>query len=239
MPSQRTGERLALLAQEQWGLLTRRQAERAGVSRATLTRLSSDGSALERVAFGVYHLTGAPWPDHVELRAAWLQLVPDVPAWKRTADQGIVSYRSAAALYGIGDLPADRHEFTVESRRQTRRHDVRLHRRDLTNVEWTELQGLPVTRPSQIAVDLLSDHEDPEAVAHIVVEATRHVYDYPGTFADALGPHAARFGLPGGDGIALLRWIYDLVGDPGVTVWMDEARAHRARAMGVESPTRD
>jgi hypothetical protein len=34
--------------------------------------------------------------------------VGDVP---RTPGQGVVSHRSAAAVYGVGDLPADRHDF--------------------------------------------------------------------------------------------------------------------------------
>ncbi|MGH9268012.1 MAG: hypothetical protein ACRD0D_07535, partial [Acidimicrobiales bacterium] len=46
----------------------------------------------------------------------------------------------------------------------------------------------------------------------------------------ALAPHAARFGLRRGDGIALLRWLLDLVGDPDTPRWMEEARAHVARA---------
>lgn len=71
---------------------------------------------LERVAHGVYRLTTAPIPDHMELRAAWLQLAPDIPAWERTSAQGVVSHRSAAALYGLGHLPADRHEFTIPNR---------------------------------------------------------------------------------------------------------------------------
>jgi hypothetical protein len=68
---------------------------------------------LKRVAQGVYHLAGAPIPDHIGLRAAWLQLVPDVPAWERTPAEGVVSHRSAAAVFGLGHLPADRHEFTL------------------------------------------------------------------------------------------------------------------------------
>lgn len=221
--------RLSRLAEDQWGLVTRQQAELAGVSRATLQRLSSEG-VLERLATGVYHLRGAPLPDHPELRAAWLQLAPAVPAWERTAEQGVVSHRSAAALYGLGDLPADRHEFTLPSRRQSRRPDVRLHHRRLESGEWLTLHGLPVTRPSRIAADLLDDREDTEAVARIVVVAIRAVYDYPGTFADALAPYAARYGLRRGDGLALLRWLLDLVGDPETPRWMDEARDHVARA---------
>jgi len=223
--------RLAEIAQDQWGLVTRRQAEAAGVSRATIARLSAEGSVLERVAFGVYHLSGAPIPDHLGLRAAWLQLAPDIPAWERTPEQGVVSHRSAAALYGLGHLPAHRHEFTIPTRRQTRRSDVRLHERRLRSDEWIALSGLYVTRPSRIASDLLSDREDPEAVAHIISDAIRGVYDYPGIFVDALAPHAAHFGLRRGDGVALLRWLVDLVGDPDIPRWMEEARAH------IDNPT--
>lgn len=217
--------RLAQFAEDQWGLVTRRQAERAGVSRATLQRLVGE-AVLERVAHGVYHLTGAPIPDHVELRAAWLQLAPDVAAWERTPDQGVVSHRSAAAVYGLGHLPADRYDFTLPERRQSRRPDVRLHQRRVTRGEWISLRGLLVTRPSRIASDLLSDREDPEAVAHVIADAIREVYDYPGTFAGSLAPHAAQFGLRRRDGIALLGWLLDLVSDPDTPKWMKEARAH-------------
>ncbi|MHB8342033.1 MAG: type IV toxin-antitoxin system AbiEi family antitoxin domain-containing protein, partial [Mycobacteriales bacterium] len=223
MPREPTAARLARIAQEQWGLLTRRQAAAAGISPATLARLASDGSIIERVAHGVYHLLGAPVPDHLDLRAAWLQLAPEIPAWQRTADQGVVSHRSAATLYGIGALPADRHEFTLPMRRQTRRPDVRLYVRDRLSLSWISLRGIPVTAPARIAADLLRDHEDPEAVGQIVVEATRQVYDYPATFAAAIAPFAARFGLANGDGLGLLRWLYELVGDPDIPRWMDEA----------------
>jgi len=209
--------------------VTRRQAERAGVSPATLQRLASE-SVLERVAQGVYHLAGAPTPDHLALRATWLQLAPDVLAWKRTPAEGVVSHRSAAAVYGLGHLPADRHEFTLPARRQSRRPDVRLHHRRVADGEWISLRGLPVTRPARIAADLLSDRDDPEAVAQIVADAIRGAYDFPGTFADALAPHATKFGLRRGDGIALLRWLLDLVDDPQTSEWMAEARARAERA---------
>ena len=229
VPRYSTLRRLAKIAEDQWGLVTRRQAERADVSQATVQRLATTG-VLDRVAQGVYRLTGAPPPDHLELRAAWLQLAPEVPAWERTPAQGIVSYRSAAALYGLGHLPADRHEFTLPVRRQSRRKDVRLHHRSVSPSEWIVLHGMPVTRPSRVAADLLADKEDPEAVAQVIADAIRSIYDYPGTFADALAPHAARFGLRRGDGLALLRWLLDLVGDPETSRWMQEARAHVARS---------
>lgn len=226
VPSTTTFTRIAEVAEEQWGLVTRRQIERAGVPPATLQRLTSDGRLLLRVAHGVYQLVGSPAPDHIALRAAWLQLAPDVPAWERTAPQGVVSHRSAAALYGLGHLPADRHDFIVSERRQTRRSDVRLHVLQLEDREWIVLSGLLVTRPARIASDLLIDREDPDAVAHLVADAIRSVYDYPGTFADSLAPHARRFGLRDGDGIGLLRWFLGLVGDPDTSRWLDEAMAH-------------
>jgi predicted transcriptional regulator of viral defense system len=218
-----TLNRLAQIAQDQWGLVTRRQAEHAGISPATLQRLSSE-SVLERVAQGVYRLSGSPSPDHIDLRAAWLQLAPDVPAWERTPREGVVSHRSAAALYDLGHLPADRHEFTLPVRRQSRREDVRLHQREVSDSEWISLRGLPVARPARIAADLLADREDPEAVGHVVADAIRGASDYPGTFAEALAPHALKFGLRRYDGIALLGWLLDLVGDRETAEWIEEAR---------------
>lgn len=224
MARESTISRLSAIASDQWGLVTRRQADRAGVPRATLDRLLNEEDLVERVAHGVYRLKLAPTPDHLALRATWLQLAPDTPAWERRPEQGVVSHRSAAALYGIGDLPADRHEFTLPVRRQSRRTDVRLHQRQMEDGEWIWLRGLLVTRPARIADDLLRDDEGPEAVAQIMADAIRAVYDSPRTFAEALAPHAARFGLRRGDGLALLRWLLDLVGDPGTSQWMSQAR---------------
>lgn len=216
--------RLAELAEDQWGLITRRQAEDAGVPRATFQRLAGGGSMLERVAHGVYRLAGAPMPAHLALRAAWLQLYPEIPAWDRTLTQGVVSHRSAAALHGVGHLPADTHEFTLPVRRQTRRPDVRLHHLRLDETECTYLQGLPVTRPSRIAFDLLTEQEDPEAVGQVAADAIRSAREYPGAFAHALASHAARFGLRRGDGLGLLRWLLSLVGDPRTAQWIEQAQ---------------
>jgi hypothetical protein len=243
MPRSSTLTQLGEVAEDQWGLVTRRQAEIVGVAPATLGRLTAHGSVLGRVAHGVYHLTGAPLPDHLDLRAAWLQLAPGTLAWERRPDQGVVSHRSAAAVYGLGHLPADAHDFTLPERRQSRRPDVRLHRHQLTDQEWIDLRGLLVTRPSRIAADLMSHREDPEAIAHVIVDAIRGAHESPGTFADALAGDAARFGLRQGDGISLLGWLLDLVGDPDTQKWMGEARAHAGRLAkaeemhkGVEEP---
>lgn len=57
-----TFKRLAPIAADQWGLITRSQAERAGVPHATFDRLVDDEEVVERVAHGVYRLKLAPNP---------------------------------------------------------------------------------------------------------------------------------------------------------------------------------
>ncbi len=221
-------QRLSDVAAEQWGLITRRQIADAGTPSTTLDRLTAPGSTLQRVASGVYHLAGAPIPDRLDLRAAWLQLAPDTPVWERQPDQGVVSHRSAAAAYGLGHLPADTHEFTLPKRRQTRRHDVKIHIRSLDETEWIKLGGLPVTRPSRIAADLFREHEDPEAIALIVAEAIRKNIDDPAAFVTTLAPHAVRLGFRRDDGLALLTWLFDLAHAPEAGRWLNEARAATA-----------
>ena len=58
------------MAEEQWGLITRRQAHELGIPETTWERLIGSGRELRRVGYGVYQLVGAPEPDHLELRAA-------------------------------------------------------------------------------------------------------------------------------------------------------------------------
>ena len=60
-------------------MLTTQQAEAAGMAWSTLSRRVKNGT-LERVAHGVYRIRGAGEVEHLELRAAWLQLNPAVPA---------------------------------------------------------------------------------------------------------------------------------------------------------------
>lgn len=115
---------------------------------------------------------------------------------------------------------------TVNSRNPPQVPDP-THKRTLHDDEWIIQRGLPVTRPSWIAADLLADREDPEAVGQAITDALRGVMDYPGTFVETLGPHAAHLGLRRGDGVAVLRWLLDLVGDPETSRWMEEARAAR------------
>ena len=197
-------QRLRHLAEGQWGLFTVRQAKQAGVVSRSLARLV-DSELLERVAHGVYRVRGGADPDNLGLRSAWLQLDPNRPAWERLDDPdgAVVSHSSAAALYGVGDLRADVHEFTIPHRRQTRRPDIRLHRGQVPENRRILLHGLPTTRAGRMIGDLLADSVDPDQVAQIAVEVIDNVYDYPRVIAESLTLQAARFGFRKGDGIAL------------------------------------
>lgn len=211
------------MAEDQWGLMTTAQAADAGLAWSTMSRMVRVG-ALVRVSHGVYRVHGAGEPEQLDLRAAWLQLAPHTPAWERGPDDGVVSHRSAADLYRLGDLPADRHEFTLSKRRQSRRTDVRLHRGPLEEGDWRRLRGLLVTRPARTAADLLAAREDPGAVGLVVADSIRSGSDDPSSIAAALAPRAAGLGLPAGDGSGLLRWLVDLTGDPDRDSWLDEIR---------------
>lgn len=205
---------LAELAAGQWGLFTTQQAQHMGVSRVRLSRLTQAG-ALLRLAHGVYALRGASGTGHLELRAAWLAVDPTRTASARIAAgaQGVVaSHTSAADLYGFGDLDAGRHEFTTSVRKQTRRNDVRFHRSYVSNTDVTLRNGLPVTTPARLIVDLLIDGHDGGHVADVLADAVRARSIVLGDLPQRLAPFAHRFGRDAGDGQGLLDQLLELGG---------------------------
>jgi hypothetical protein len=78
--------------------------------------------------------------------------------------------------------------------------------------DWLVVDGLPVTRPARTAADLLTDREDPTAVAQIVVDALRTNRENAAMVARTIASRAATFGYAKGDGRALLEWLLDLSG---------------------------
>jgi hypothetical protein len=96
------------------------------------------------------------------------------------------------------------------------------------------LHGLPVTRPSRIAADLLGDIEDPEAVAYVVADALRAADDYPGTFADALAPYAAHIEDPEAVAYVVADALRAADDYPGTSRWMEQTRAHVHPAAGKD-----
>lgn len=224
---------LAELGSSQWGLLTATQAQQRGVSRPRLARLAEAG-LLVRLTHGVYALRGSMTAEPVDLRAAWLALDPARTAADRIGDGAggpVVSHASAAVLHGLGDLDADRHEFTVAVRKQTRRPELRLHRAQLVDEEVTLHEGLPVTTVTRTIVDLVADGHDGGHVAGVLADAVRARRVDPARLPPRLARHAARFGLPRHDGPALVAHLLDL---GGVTEDVEADRlATAARTVGV------
>src|SRR5262245_2988520 len=141
---------LADLAESQNGLVTTRQADVRGVPRRDLSRLARVGG-LERVAYGVYRVVGAPRPRLVELRAAWLQLAPGIDLDQRTVGDGVVSHSSAAAVYEVGLLEPMHYEFSVPLPRRVRssRDDVLIHRAILRVDDACWFGEMLVTTPTR------------------------------------------------------------------------------------------
>lgn len=196
---------LADLAAEQWGLVTTAQARAVGVPAQGVARLTNQG-ALERMSHGVYRVAGAPAGPTDEVRAAWLALDPQRTAAARLRDDPpeVVSHRSAAALHDLGDLEADRFEFTVAGRRQSRRPDVRFHRGEVAKDEWTLVDGLPVTTVVRTVGDLAAARIDGGHLASVVRDALTIKQVDADELVEVLSPHAHRYGVALGDGEALV-----------------------------------
>lgn len=205
---------LAGLSSAQWGLFTSSQAAARGVSRLDLSRLAEAG-LLDRVAHGVYRDAGAAGDEFEGLRSAWLAIVPKVDASARLqalADDAVVSGTSAAWLHGIGDLRADRYEFTSSVRRQTQREGVRIVTRPLATADVTVRHGLPVTTVERTITDLVADRVDLSLVAKALGDSMRTGSVDLADVAHRLAPLAARNGCTAGDGQSLLDRLLRLAG---------------------------
>jgi predicted transcriptional regulator of viral defense system len=209
---------LADLAAEQWGLLTAAQAAEHGVSNQSLAHLQRAG-AVERLAHGIYRLTGAPGDEFDELRGAWLGLAPKLAASDRLRQpDAIVSFASAARVHGLGDLEADRHEFTVDRRRTSRRTDIRFHRGRVADRDWRPVNGLPTTTIPKTIADLASVHTDGGHLAGIVRDAITMRGIDADAIAEVLRPYAHRYGVRLGDGTGLVTRFLEEAGIPKATL---------------------
>jgi hypothetical protein len=208
---------LAELAAEQWGLLTSAQAAELGVSNQALAHLQRVGG-LERLAHGLYRLAGSPGDELDELRGAWLGLAPKETATTRLRHpKGVVSYRSAARVHGLGDLDADRHEFTVDRRRTSRRTDLRFHREHLAERDWRPINGLPTTTIAKTIADLASVNTDGGHLAGVVRDAITIKGIDAEVIAEVLRPHTHRYSVKPGDGLGLVARFLEEAGIPKAT----------------------
>jgi len=182
-------EALELLGSTQRGLVTTAQAREAGLSGVDLTRLAKSGKLL-RVRHGVYALPSAGVDRLQDLRAAWLAASAN--------GEVVVSGASAAALHGLGDLVPAAHEFTAPVRRQSTLPDVRFRRSKLSDHDVTVVDGLPVTTVVRTATDLAASSLDSGHLAGVLSAAVEDPGVDVEELAQALSPHAVRYGFSTG-----------------------------------------
>ncbi|MCI1650680.1 type IV toxin-antitoxin system AbiEi family antitoxin domain-containing protein [Bifidobacterium tibiigranuli] len=214
MKSNQALRTLSEVTASQWGMVTTAQAGALGVTRLTLSRLA-DAGHLERLAYGVYRDAGAPNTEFEDLRAAWLSTEPKLRAEERLhdlADGVVVASSSAAALHGVGDLWADRHEFVTAKRRQTQRAEIRYRQRRLDNRDVTLAAGLPVMTLERTLADLLDDVREMSLVADalgMAIKKQRLDFD---RLRELFSPLAERNGFRRHDGDAVLERLLEIAG---------------------------
>ncbi len=188
---------LAEIAADQAGLVTAAQAAARSVDRVTQLRLCQ-AQLLQNVGRGVYRVTGASPPSHLESRVAWLRLDPSRPAWRRTGlgvDDGVVSHRSACLVHELGDIPAPETELTVPRRRTTRELGIRLHIERLDPEDVTIVDGLPVTTVTRTVMDLMRNGADAGHVGGVIANAERRNLVDLDSLAERISRFAPKYAL--------------------------------------------
>lgn len=192
-------------AGRQYGQVTVPQAGFAGVSRNVLRDALDSGAAEWVVPLRVLWIRGDVRARNPRLLAHWL-LLDRTPAWTRVApDCGVVSHCSALALYGLPGFPSAGFEFTVPSASGQAPEGTVLHAGRLTEGEWHEVQGLPVTTPARTLRDFAAAPEfDAEDVGKVASRFLRRQLAGEDELAAALDAHLRGIGATG-SGAELLR----------------------------------
>jgi len=134
---------VAELAARQHGVVSRAQLEALGIGRRTIDRRLGDGR-LHRLHRGVYAV------GHARLGVQGRY-------WAAALTGGVLSHRTAAAVWDILPPPSGRLDVTtLRNGRSTA--TLRVHRSStLTAADVTRVDGLPVTTPSRTLVDLAGE----------------------------------------------------------------------------------
>ncbi|MFE0654188.1 type IV toxin-antitoxin system AbiEi family antitoxin domain-containing protein [Streptomyces sp. NPDC059534] len=188
---------LAGAAAEQWGLVTAAQAKELGVNGVQLLRLT-EASLLTSVGRGVYLLTAAGVPLHLEAKVAWLRLQPKQFLWERpigNPDSGVISHASACQLLDLGDIPAPEVEISTPRRRTTTEPFVRLRTTHIEPTEITTVDGLPVTTALRTITDLLRVGADGGHIGGVIADAERRDLITVEELTQQAQPFVRKYGL--------------------------------------------
>jgi hypothetical protein len=132
---------IAAVAARQLGLFTDEQIVAAGGTRSATRHRLATGRWV-RVGPGVYRIAGVPVTWHQRALAACLISGPGA----------VVSHRAAAVVWGVSGFRPGPLDITVPAGRSNRNALARVHRS--VEVAGVRRDGIPVTRPSQMVLDL-------------------------------------------------------------------------------------
>lgn len=171
------------LAKAQHGVLARRQLLGLGFS-ASAIRHRLESGRLWPLTRGIYSVG----PPRGTREQRWSAAV------LACGDGAMLSHRSAAALWGVGEELAGRIDVTVRGRNDSRRAKVKVRSRpSLRAVDVVERDEIPVTSIVQTLVDLATELTD-SRMERAVNEADKHDLIDPEAMREAL---RERIGEPG------------------------------------------
>jgi very-short-patch-repair endonuclease len=132
------------LIARQFGVITREDAARFGISPSAITRRTQSGE-WTRVLPGVYRVTAAP----VGLRQTTLA------ATRWAGDGALVSHATAAVLHGFGEVRSRKVELWLPYPRNLSSPLVTVHRGTrLDRADRATLDGIPITTPARTLIDI-------------------------------------------------------------------------------------
>jgi len=176
--------RLAALAAEQRGAVSRRQLRAIGLSDSAISRAVAD-RRLHRVFPSVYTLGYPRSSERVRMRAAALAC----------GDGAVVSHRSAAALLGLLDRAPVVVDVIALGSRGRKIDGIRVHDVRPVRVEETgTVAGIPCTSPARTLVDVAGMVGERSLRSGFERAAARRLLDLEAIEA-AIGPGGRR-GIP-------------------------------------------
>ena len=218
--------RVALLASRQFGVVTRRQTLRLGITDDTIDWRLQTGR-WELVLPGVVRIAGAPQTFHQRCFAA--------AAWANPG--GMVSHASAGALYRLDGVGEDRsvHVTVAYERSLCVRDGFRVHRSQLIEpLDLRTIDGIAVTTPARTVLDLAG------VLRGERLESAFESFRRRGLLTTV--ELAQRFETVGGRGRPGSRAVRALIrahlGEPALESRLEVRAARLLRASGLPSPVR-
>jgi very-short-patch-repair endonuclease len=206
--SERPEDIIGALAEEQHGVVARRQLLEAGLT-SNLVRMRVNRGRLHPVHRGVY-LVGPPVAPHLQEMAAVLAC----------GEGAVVSHRSAAALWELLphpglSVPVD---ITIPILDRGHRPGIHAHRTaTLDPSEVTERSRVPVTTAARTLLDLAGELRMRE-LERLFVQVEREQLSAPGEIGQLIARHPRRAG------VGLLRALLSGEAAPALTRSQAEER---------------